>query len=586
MRQYLKEVLYLLGEERRRLPWIVGLFLFSSLVDLIGLGLIVPYFYLVMGMPTAESKGIALLNHLGLQDAGREQQLLALGGMLIIVFLLKALLGIWANRSVFRFSLKQQTRLRSVLMTAYQGLPYTEYLRRNSVEYIHGIQVLTQHYANNIVVPSLRILGEGVVALVILGFLARSNSIALALMVVIFVPVVGGYHWLFRGKLKRYGQEANLASKRVVKAIHEGIEGLKEIRVLGKESYFHAMVSEGSNVYAQSFVKSQIITAAPRYLLELLLVVFVVSLVWATLGLGRDLQTLAPVLALFGMAALRLLPMVNTFSTGLLQLRFYRNSVAQLYTDLQNVSLFTATPGQFQVPQGTNDIGFESLRLNEIDFRYPGAAQSALAGIDMEIKLGESIGLIGASGSGKTTLIDVLLGLLEPQYGTIKYNGQPLHEQLSNWRRQVAYLPQQVFLVDDTLRHNVALGERDADIDNARLERAITNARLDELVKQLPLGVNTWLGERGVRLSGGQRQRIAIARAFYYGRNVLIMDEATSALDNETEREIVEEICSLKGQKTMIVIAHRLTTVMHCDRIYKLENGTILKKGSPAEILG
>ena len=182
-------------------------------------------------------------------------------------------------------------------------------------------------------------------------------------------------------------------------------------------------------------------------------------------------------------------------------------------------------------------------------------------------------------------MVDVLLGLLEPQTGTLKYNGHPLQETLAEWRFQVAYLPQQVFLIDSSLRDNVALGEDEFEIDEVRIREALRQARLTELVEQLPQGVNTILGERGVRLSGGQRQRVALARAFYHGRSVLVMDEATSALDNETEREIVAEIQRLKGHKTMIVIAHRLTTVQHCDRIYRLDQGRIIEEGTLEQVL-
>jgi len=225
------------------------------------------------------------------------------------------------------------------------------------------------------------------------------------------------------------------------------------------------------------------------------------------------------------------------------------------------------------------------LKLENVQYSYPQTKQAALQNLGLEIKVGESIGLVGPSGSGKTTLVDVLLGLLEPQSGTMEFNGQPLQEHLGEWRSQVAYLPQQVFLIDNSLRCNVALGEEESEIDETRLREALRQARLTELVEQLPQGVHTVLGERGVRLSGGQRQRVALARAFYHGRSVLVMDEATSALDNETEKEIVAEIQRLKGQKTMIVIAQRLTTVQHCDRIYRLEQGRIVEEGTPNQVL-
>lgn len=583
MRAYLKQILFLMGPDIRRLPWMVFLFLLASGLDLIGLGLIVPYFYLIMGMPVDGSRLIELLGRFGLQSAGREQLLLTMGGVLVGVFLLKAVLGLWGNYNILKFSLDQQVRLKSMLMNSFLSMPYTEYLRRNSAEYIHSIQSLTSHYVN-LIVPLLKMVSDGIVAVVILAFLAWKSFVALALMVVVFGGVIGGYHWAFRKRLRSQGHQVNQIAVQVGKSVREGMDGLKEIRVLGKEAYFHDEVTKGSLAYAKASVHSQTITAAPRFLLELLLISFVALLVWVTVQLGHDLQTLAPVLALFGMAALRLLPMINSFSSGLLALRFNQSFVVQLYADVRRI------PGGGGAGRTTRKVSqaltdFRALTLNRVIFKYPDAKVPALDGISMEIRSGESIGLIGTSGSGKTTLVDALLGLLEPQQGEIRYNDQPLQESMAQWRSQVAYLPQQVFLIDDSLRANVALGEKAENVDQQRLEQALYNARLSELVKQLPQGVDTLLGERGVRLSGGQRQRIAIARAFYYGRSVLVMDEATSALDNETEQEIVDEIRRLKREKTMIVIAHRLTTVMHCDRIYRLEQGRIVEVGSAAEML-
>jgi len=312
------------------------------------------------------------------------------------------------------------------------------------------------------------------------------------------------------------------------------------------------------------------------------MVTFVVALVVLNIMLGRDLTALVPTLGVFGVAALRLIPAANALSSSLLQLRYSRDSIARLHADvvaLEHVSL-ESSESFGQVPSQP----FRSLVLDRVQFTYPNSTTPALKELDMEIRADESIGLVGASGSGKTTLVDVLLGLLEPQHGELRYNGRPLKESLAQWRSQVAYLPQQVFLIDNTLRRNVALGLEDHEIDEARLTEALRQARLAELVAQLPDGVETILGERGVRLSGGQRQRVAIARAFYHGRDVLVMDEATSALDNETEREIVEEIRRLKGQKTLIVIAHRLTTVRHCERIFRLRDGRIVEQGTFDEV--
>ncbi|SVD68069.1 uncharacterized protein METZ01_LOCUS420923, partial [marine metagenome] len=268
----------------------------------------------------------------------------------------------------------------------------------------------------------------------------------------------------------------------------------------------------------------------------------------------------------------KLLPTANNLSNTLTQLRISRNSISILYNEIQN---FDKSKDK-NVKECASNINneFNNLTLNKIGFSYT-SKNKELNDISLEIKKGESIGFMGQSGSGKTTLIDIILGLLKPDSGSISYNGIDLDKSLNSWLLQVAYLPQQVFLIDDTLRSNIALGLNEEDIDNKKIFSSLKQASLLEFVESLPSGLHTIVGDRGIRLSGGQRQRIALARAFYHNRNVLIMDESTSALDNETEREVVNEIKRLKNNKTTIVIAHRMSTLQYCDRIYKVDKGHI-----------
>jgi len=582
MTQYLHEILTLLGPDTKRLPRLLVLFLAVSMLDLAGIALIGPYVAIVADLQLAGGAIEKISAWIDLPTS-QESLLIVMSFALLGVFLVKAVSAIWINYIIIKFSVDQQIRLRSLLMWAYQTLPYTDYLRRNSSEYIHSTQTLVNHYANGVVTSGMRTLSDGIVASVILVMLALINPVALMLLLGLLGIVVFSYDRLFRKNIRHIGEQSNLAATSMVQGIHEGIEGLKEIRVLGHERYFHHQVHDGALKYGRYYTRSTIISAAPRYLLELIMVFFVVLLVLLTLTLQQNLQQLLPTLSMFGLAAIRLLPAANVFSSSLTQLRFNRDSVSRLYQDVTSMHSVEEDGGEKNLATYES---FKRLSISNISFRYPAAEQDALSQIILDVHAGESIGLIGSSGSGKTTLVDTLLGLLEPQQGEITFNGIPLNKSLATWRSHVAYLPQQVFLIDNSLRRNVALGIEDKDIDEKQLIGALDKARLSELVVQLHEGVDTILGERGVRLSGGQRQRVALARAFYHERDILIMDEATSALDNETEREIVEEIKRLKGKKTMIVIAHRLTTVQHCDRIYKMEKGKVVASGTPQEILG
>jgi ATP-binding cassette subfamily C protein len=314
------------------------------------------------------------------------------------------------------------------------------------------------------------------------------------------------------------------------------------------------------------------------------MMVFVIFLVLGALFLDRSEDLLLPTLSVFGVAALRLFPAVNTFMQSLMQMHYGRNSVSTLFNDVTDIKESVKIHINTSQPMQVNEE-FQTLSLNQVCFFYPDSKHNALDDISLKIHVGESIGFIGPSGSGKTTLLDTLLGLLEPQKGCIEFNGRNIKNNLKEWQSKVAYIPQQVFLIDGSLRENVALGLNENEIDEDKLLESLRQARLMDLVEKLPQGVNTILGERGIRFSGGQRQRVALARAFYHGRNILVMDEATSALDNATEKEIVTEIERLKGEKTTIVIAHRLTTLKHCDRIYKLQDGKIVNMGSYGEII-
>ena len=596
IREYIHEILSLLKEDRRKLPALVLLFIGVSLLDIAGLGLIAPYIGLVMGANQFTDGGIgrslAMLN----LNLDRETLLIWLSGLLVILFIGKAVAALWINNVIITFAHSQESRLRSQLMLNYLHLPYSIYLQRNSSEYIHSVQTLTAHF-QGVVQQLLRTVSDGLVAVCIIGLLIWENAAALSLLMLLVGGTLVTYDRFFRRRLKNYGIRQNQALQRMVKGIQEGMEGLKEIRILGREAHFHNQVGLSAEDYSINQRLYQLISLAPSYMLEATLVIFVVLLVLLTLSLETSTTVLLGSLGLFGVAALRLKPIAFQLSNTISTLRFHRDGVRRLYADAKYIKekinrsdklIKAGEPYDSINPNGQiveKVEPFSCLKLDNVQFSYPKTNLPALKSMSLEIQAGEAIGLIGPSGSGKTTLVDVLLGLLTPQSGTLKFNGRDLQESLDAWRSQVAYLPQQVFLIDNTLKNNVALGEEERKIEEDQMKEALRKARLNELVVQLPQGVNTFLGERGVSLSGGQRQRVALARAFYYRRSVLVMDEATSSLDYLAEKEIVEEIKHLKGKITMIVIAHRFTTVQHCDRIYRLENGRVVEKGTPQQVL-
>ena len=580
--QYLIEILYLVGESRSKLPALILLFLFSSILDLLGLGLIAPYVSLIMNFESQNSDWIG--NKIIALGLPMEQEfiLIWMGVVLITVFLFKALTALYINHTIIVFSNMQEVRLKSYLMQTYQQLPYTEYIKRNSAEYVNAIIGHTISFRGALEM-GLKTLSDGIIAIAIFSLLALTNGIALSLLVIILGVLVFGYDRVFRSRIKEYGRQSHHYATRLVQGVNEGIEGFKEIRILGREKYFYDLIKHNAERWTQNQGKTNIISSSPRYFLEFVLITFIVMLVITAYLFGNNLKALVPTIGFIGMAALRLLPVIHGLSNSLVHLRHNRFAVGWLYTDL--IKLKESPKSVLKSSTKSTNGEFHELVLDGIQYFYPESKMPALDQISLRIQEGETVGFIGPSGAGKTTLVDLILGLLKPSKGSLLYNGEELKGSLSRWQSQIAYLPQQVFLIDNTLRNNVALGINDNEIDDQLVHESLNNASLQEFVDTLPQGIETKLGERGVRLSGGQRQRVAIARAFYHGRNVLVMDEATSALDHETESEIVEEIKRLKGKKTIIVIAHRLTTVEHCDRIYCLEKGKIVNSGPPSKIL-
>jgi len=581
---YLKEIFYLLGDKLKKLPWLVGLFLASSMLDLAGLGIIGPYVSLIMNRGyLEEGHFVSFLSRIGISFTP-EKLIVIIGLGLVGIFLLKAAAGIFINWQIIKFTAQCKLDLRTYLMQAYQQQPYLDYVQRNSSEYIQSIHSLVGQFANGALQSLLKLLSEGIVSFFVLVFLALTNAPVLMLLLALLGVGFLSYDRIFRHRIRLYGKRLNESIQKMVQGIHEGIYGFKEIRILGKTAYFNNIVKENAKEGAENAMKASLVSNSPRYLFEFVLIAFIVSFVVISLIFGSDITHMAATLGIFAVASLRLVPSANSLMSVITQLRFSRYATSRLYNDLRK--LRRQKFNKISVGHGTiKDKSFESLTLANISFRYPKAKEEALVNINLSIKAGESIGIIGPSGSGKTTLIDIILGLFEPDKGEIFYNGRPIKEVLVEWRSQVAYLPQEIFLIDNTLRRNVALGENDEDIDDSRVYDSLRQARLIELVEGLPQGLDTFIGERGVRLSGGQRQRVALARAFYHRRDVLVLDEATSALDYETERQIVEEIKYLKRKKTLVVIAHRFATVEHCQRIYKLEKGAIVKSGSYSDVI-
>jgi ATP-binding cassette, subfamily B, bacterial PglK len=578
MKSFVKKSIELLGPDKKKIPIFVLIFLSAAVLDLAGIGLIGPYIAIIMDPTMSDVFFRSVEIFFDIENTHADWIVLS-SLFLLCLFLIKTAASIWINYLIVRFSMSQQSRLRIELMNIYQNIPYSKYLYRNSSDYIYSIQTLTQHYAVDIVLSGMRTMSDGLVAIAILLLLAWINIEALVLLIVLIGFVVIVYDKLFRNKIQTLGELTNKTEGRIIQAINEGIDGIKEIRLLGCEDYFLNKVKNNSIAYHNHHTKSQSITTAPRYLLEFSMISFVSLFVLS--NEIENFENFIPTLSAFGLAAVRLVPSANVLSNSFMKMRLRRNSVSKLYEDLRLLKQ-QAKDSNFDL---YHHPIFSKLTLKDVSYRYPGSDCNSLSNINLEIKSGETIGIIGPSGSGKTTLLDILLGMLDPTNGIVEFNEKDLKLNKGDWKRSIAYLPQQAFLVDDSLKKNIALGVLDKDIDCKRIDSAIKLSKLTSLVKSMPNGLDTLIGERGVRLSGGQRQRIILARAFYYDRDILVMDESTSSLDNQVEEEISKDIQQLKGCKTIIIVSHRMSTLSFCNRIYKIDDGNMIAVGKPKDII-
>mgnify|MGYP003971878097 CR=1 FL=1 len=572
--KYLKEIIFLLDKDQKKIPLLIFIFIVVSMLDFIGIALVGSYIALIVGQDQALSSELfsAMFNII----LGTESpSVLEIGFLIFFIFLLKAFIGILINYVVIQFCQRQELRLRSHLMSYYQFMPYTEHIQRNSSEYIHSITQLVGAYSGTLLIL-LKLMSDSAIGIAILILLGLTSFKMLLILLILLGILVYIFDLFFKKRLNSYGVLVNISQTEMIKGVHEGIEGLKEIRILSTESFFHGKVKNAAAKALRYHKFFKVISTLPRYLLEVVIVGFIVMLVTIAVYSGNNLQELIVVLGIFGVASMKLIPVANIIVTSLTTLRFNRNSVSVVYKDVQNIS--DVSPTDNRLISNDTSVAFKVLKLNNISFKHETASHNIISNVSIEIRAGESIGIVGPSGSGKTTLIDLILGLLEPQEGEIFLNNKSLTQVLEVWRSQVAYLPQQVFLIDDSLKSNIALGVEDKDINHIKLSEAIKRAQLADLINELPNGVETEIGEQGVRISGGQRQRVSLARAFYHDRNILVLDESTSALDDETEKEIVKEIKSLKGKVTMIIIAHRLSTIEHCDYIFRLDSGKVIKQ--------
>ena len=500
--------------------------------------------------------------------------------ILVVVFAVKVgFIAYLASRQA-RFAFGLQAQLSERLFSGYLHQPWTFHLRRNSAQLIRNATTEVGLFTNLVISIQL-VLTEGLVAFGIATLLIVVEPVGAFAVIFCLTIAALTFYRLTRGRLLRWGKARQHHEGFRIQHLQQGLGGAKDAKILGREAEFlkqyHLHNFESSEAQRRLATVQQL----PRLWLELLAVVGLASLVFIMIANGRPLDKLLPTVGLFVVAAFRLMPSVSRVMTSAQVVRYNHPVVKMLCDEIGTLSAGVV------VPTMTSPGRFQSeIQLDCVSFRYENAENEALRDISLRIPFGESVGIIGGSGAGKSTLVDIILGLLTPSNGSVLVDGRDIRTQMRGWQDQIGYVPQSIFLTDDTLRRNVAFGLPEESIDNKAVERAIQAAQLEQFVASLPEALDTVVGERGIRLSGGQRQRIGIARALYHNPTVLVLDEATSSLDTLSERGVMNAVNALRGEKTILIVAHRLSTVANCDRLFRFEQGSLAATGSFDLVVG
>ena len=563
---------------RRRLPLLLASFGLVAVFEAASIGLVFPLMLAVVD-PAAvnEAPGFGWIRDVfGDADQGRLILVLglAMGALFVAKNVLAALLIRWQFWVLFAAEAEAGTRL----YLRYLTVPWHVIAGRNSSELIRNASTSLSHAFLSILIPALTVAAEVMLALAVLVVLMLVDPIVAVVGFSLSVAAGTMYYLTVHKTLERVGQAFQQANFGLLNQLKQGIGAGREIRVLGRTDEFVRKMRETRDVYAGAQARRGFLNQMPRYYLETTLVVAVLVTIGVMIAL-RGTGTVAPTLALFALAALRLLNSASRILASLQQTRVGLAPLRAVHQDLCSAPADRAAGDRKPAVGGTAVPEDKSgIVLSGVSFRYD-SDRPAVTDISLRIPWGKSLGVVGPSGSGKSTLIDLILGLLPPQEGRVEVDGGDLSEIGQEWRNRVGYVPQAIYLTDDTLRRNVALGLADHEIDDGALQRALGQANLSEFVAGLPKGMDTPIGELGTFLSGGQRQRIGIARALYHDPEVLVLDEATSALDNETESIVLGAVEALSGEKTVIVVAHRLSTVRRCDRLVVLGDGRLVDSG-------
>lgn len=567
-------------KEKKKFSLLFILMVFAAFFETIGIGLIVPFVGILTNPNSIHENEVlaSIYEILGFQSTNAF--LITATVALLAVFVLKNGYLVWFHYIQYRMVYNEQVKMSKRLLTAYLAKPYAFHLQRNSADLVRNTNTEVQKVFKSIIKPIFLVITEALVIASILVLLLVVAPLSTILSSIVLGGSVGIFLRAFRSKITKAGKIHQNAQGGMIKWVNQGLGAGKEVKVSGREKFFIDAYTRESKKFADAARFHEMINQVPRMFIETIVIATILMVVLVIMIQTQDLTTLLATTALFAMSAFRLMPSINRMISAITVIRHNKPALDVIYNDLIiedveseiNVKTFEE---QAVIVNSDERTFTTSIEAENISFRYPGAHEDAIRDVSLSIRIGQSVAFVGETGSGKTTLVDLILGVLRPDMGDVKIDGKKIHDIWKQWQRKIGYIPQFIYLSDDSIRRNVAFGLEKKDIDDQAVWDALEKAQLKKFIKALPDQLDTFVGERGVRLSGGQRQRIGIARALYHNPEILFMDEATSALDNETEKEIMNAIDRLRGEKTLIIIAHRLSTIKNCDVIFNMSEGKL-----------
>ena len=570
------------AKQKRSLIYLAFIIFVDAFVELLGVTVILPFINAIMSPDALLENEIVRWFYDRLHMQSTDELIIWIAVLIIGIYIFKNLFLVYMYNLQYRFSYYGKKQMQNTLMKYYIGQDYTFFLNFNSSELIRNIYTDPEMFYTA-VLNTLQLVSELGVSVVIIIFLMVTDvtiTLGVAASMVILLLIMSK---VLKRILEGYGNDRRVYSASMLKCMQQAFGGIKEIKIANREEYFERDFEKQNDVYTYVIKQNAFLSALPKPILEALAIVGLMAMIIVKIAAGNaDNQHFIEVLAVFAVAAFKLLPSVNriaSYYAAVIHNGVVIDKIRGEYREM--AENHDAMERAREKKENGQKVSLDrEISVEHMAFTYPNMEEAVLKDVNVKIAKNSSVAFIGPSGAGKTTFVDLILGVLTPQEGVIKADGVDIQSGLRSWHEKIGYIPQSIYMLDDTIRNNIAFGAKDG-VDDAKIWEALKQAQLDDFVREMEDGLDTVIGEAGVRLSGGQRQRIGIARALYRRPEVLVLDEATSALDNETEAAVMEAIENLQGKMTMLIIAHRLSTIRNCDVVYKVENGLVTREENP-----